>query len=86
MDRHHAELRPAQTISDVYMATNMDSAQVVAAGGSKQYVLIYIILGVGAQSLTPQIVEHFIVHRTVYVQATQPAFQRSSLMFSSPDL
>ena len=35
MDRHHAELRPAQTISDVYMATNMDSAQAVAAGGSK---------------------------------------------------
>lgn len=35
MDRHHAELRPAQTISDVYMATNMDSAQAVATGGSK---------------------------------------------------
>ena len=35
MDRHHAEMRPAQTISDVYMATNMDSAQAVAAGGSK---------------------------------------------------
>lgn len=35
MDRHHAELRPAQTISDVYMATNVDSTQAVAAGGSK---------------------------------------------------
>ena len=34
IDRHHAELRPAQTISDVYMATNMDSSQAVA-GGSK---------------------------------------------------
>lgn len=38
MDRHHAELRPAQTISDVYMATNMDSVQAMAAGGSKQYL------------------------------------------------
>jgi hypothetical protein len=35
IDRHHAELRPAQTISDVYMAANMDSAQAVVAGGSK---------------------------------------------------
>jgi hypothetical protein len=34
MDRHHAELRPAQTISDVYMATNMDSTQAAVAGGS----------------------------------------------------
>lgn len=35
VDRHHAELRPAQTISDVYMAANMDSTQAVVAGGSK---------------------------------------------------
>lgn len=35
VDRHHAELRPAQTISDVYMAANTDSTQAVVAGGSK---------------------------------------------------
>jgi hypothetical protein len=35
VDRHHAELRPAQTISDVYMSANMDSTQAAVAGGSK---------------------------------------------------
>lgn len=43
MDRHHAELRPAQTISDVYMATNMDSAQAVATGGSHAVTIIIVV-------------------------------------------
>lgn len=43
VDRHHAELRPAQTISDVYMAGNMDSAQAVVAGGSHAVTIIIVV-------------------------------------------
>lgn len=35
VDRHHAELRPAQTLNDVYLTSNIDSAQSVVTGGSK---------------------------------------------------
>lgn len=36
VDRHHAEMRPAQTLNDVYLSSNLaDSTQAVVAGGSE---------------------------------------------------
>ncbi|PSN32451.1 Calsyntenin-1 [Blattella germanica] len=43
LDRHHAELRPAQTINDVYMAASMDSSQAIAGGGSHAVTIIIVV-------------------------------------------
>jgi hypothetical protein len=36
VDRHHADMRPAQTLNDVYLSSNLaDGTQAVVATGSK---------------------------------------------------
>lgn len=43
VDRHHAELRPAQTLNDVYLTSNIDSAQSVVTGGSHAVTIIIVV-------------------------------------------
>ncbi|XP_063219029.1 calsyntenin-1 [Bacillus rossius redtenbacheri] len=43
IDRHHAELRPAHTLSEGYLASNMDSTQAVVAGGSHAVTIIIVV-------------------------------------------
>lgn len=43
VDRHHADLRPAQTMGDVYISNGLDNAQGVVAGGSHAVTIIIVV-------------------------------------------
>ncbi|XP_047103065.1 calsyntenin-1 [Schistocerca piceifrons] len=43
VDKHHVELRPVQTVSDVYLTSGMDSTQAAVAGGSHAVTIIIVV-------------------------------------------